>query len=160
MPTEFFSMNQTQLDRLLRLVNRTHDKLVILDKPTDSGAVLMPLDQYEDLIEPTFDDFDWDDPISPVTPLAPFETTSEQNDKSDAEDIARIITDTKPEIIVPKKNVDEPVVVPIDPTKIVGDSGATPNWNQANIAPASESEDISDIPHDEEEEKFYLEPVE
>ena len=160
MPTEFFSMNQTQLDRLLRLVNKTHDKLVILDKPTDSATVLMPLDQYEDLIEPTFDDFDWDDPMSPVAPLAPFETTPEQNDRSDAEDIAHTIMDTKPEIIVPKKNVDEPVIVPIDPTKSASETETAPHWNQANIVPASESQDVSDIPHDEEEEKFYLEPVE
>lgn len=46
-------MKQKQLDRIIRLVKRTGDRFVILDRDTDEAMVVMNLDEYEDLLNTT-----------------------------------------------------------------------------------------------------------
>lgn len=46
-------MKQNQLDRIIRLVKRTGDRFVILDRATDEAVVVMNLDEYEDLLNTT-----------------------------------------------------------------------------------------------------------
>lgn len=46
-------MKQNQLDRIIRLVKRTGDRFVILDRATDEAMVVMNLDEYEDLLNTT-----------------------------------------------------------------------------------------------------------
>jgi len=46
-------MRQHQLDRIIRLVRRTGDRFVIMDKETDQTMVLMNLDEYENLLNDT-----------------------------------------------------------------------------------------------------------
>lgn len=55
-------MNQNQLDRVLRLINKTGDKMLIMDKTTDNIFALMNLDSYEDLV---LEDFDYNDGFDP-----------------------------------------------------------------------------------------------
>ena len=46
-------MKQKQLDRIIRLVKRTGDRFVILDRDTDEAMVVMNLNEYEDLLNTT-----------------------------------------------------------------------------------------------------------
>ncbi len=46
-------MKQKQLDRIIRLVKRTGDRFVVLDRDTDEAMVVMNLDEYEDLLNTT-----------------------------------------------------------------------------------------------------------
>lgn len=46
-------MKQNQLDRIIRLVKRTGDRFVVLDRATDEAMVIMNLNEYEDLLNTT-----------------------------------------------------------------------------------------------------------
>lgn len=46
-------MKQNQLDRIIRLVKRTGDRFVVLDRATDEAMVVMNLNEYEDLLNTT-----------------------------------------------------------------------------------------------------------
>lgn len=46
-------MKQKQLDRIIRLVKRTGDRFVVLDRDTDEAMVVMNLNEYEDLLNTT-----------------------------------------------------------------------------------------------------------
>ena len=154
-------MHNSQLNRVLKLVQRTGDKLVIFDKENDTGYAVMNLDQYENLLdEANFNpsDFDTDDDdeffaprpshgfepissvmkerwhddesISSVEEKAPWESGWKEEELGDLNDKSGI------------KNQE------------VGD--------KVNNKKESAGEEISlaDVPHDEEEETFLLEPVE
>ncbi len=46
-------MKQNQLDRIIKLVRRTGDRFVIMDKETEETMVLMNLNEYENLLNDT-----------------------------------------------------------------------------------------------------------
>lgn len=59
-------MRPNQLDRIIRLVRRTGDRFVILDKESDQTMVLMNLDEYENLLSSTssLEDLDEEDMLN------------------------------------------------------------------------------------------------
>ncbi|MSU75428.1 MAG: hypothetical protein EXS55_02865 [Candidatus Magasanikbacteria bacterium] len=160
-------MTNHQLNRLLRLVNRTGDKFVILDKATDAAHVLLSLDNYEDLLGPDFeDDFDPrrlspfdsgdDDDCSIPEDCEADDDDDENSDDTNSDSAGRLewgeadfdaTADDNGVFQEIKEVIKMPIVAPLEPAE--------------PVAPAEPvGENLSDIPHEEEEEKFYLEPVE
>lgn len=199
-------MQNSQLDRLLRLIRRTGDKAVVVDRESEHIFMLMDLDDYEGMLDvvdggvvPTNkggagsgrERNDEPDTGANELPVIEIETpdAAPEASKSDDEDsfddyILDDLLDASdkksdqpseesiPEISVPDETESitkaeiqepasaEPTVEPIiEPGK---ESAAVVEeiWNKDTQAPSSDEVSIKDIPSDEEEEKFYLEPVE
>lgn len=170
-------MKSSQLSRILNLVRRTGDKFVILDQETDEAFSVMRLSDYERLLDgtspvrdlseeeiwekvdrdlnewrvshPFYDGGDWENEKRNEQ-----ETDWEKNwaDEADEkeEEIEEIdeANDFSPEPEeTNEEEVLEPQVVPLKQEETPLESAMT------------KEEDLSDVPEDEEE-KFYLEPVE
>ncbi|MFA6105987.1 MAG: hypothetical protein WC725_05360 [Patescibacteria group bacterium] len=141
-------MNNLQLQRTLRLLRRTGDRGIVLDTESDEVFVLMDADAYEKMLpgvtglhpqkkeegEPGLDDYELDDLL---------EIAEKQKAATEIEKI----TPVEP----------KPATVPAAPSKKLNFSE---NW-VAEKTPILSEESLADVPHEEEEEeKFYLEPVE
>ncbi len=164
-------MKNSQLNRVVRLISHTNDKAIVLDQETEEVVVMLPLDNYEKMVGvfdepfdmPPADDFFAGDMHTgeEVDTLASADQTDststiEEPMSFDNEFSAEAETEIEPEQQYfgqdkPKNNFSIP------PERLQFSEG----WAQGNAASAIESEEkLDDLPHDEEEEKFYLEPVE
>ena len=140
-------MNNSQLQRTLRLLRRTGDRGIVLDPESDEVFVLMDADSYEKMLpssagnhpqkddgEEGLDDYVLDDLL---------EIEEKQKTPKEEEKIAS----------VPPKPV---AAAPVTDEKLK----FSEDW-AAKKNPILSEESLSDVPHEEEEEeKFYLEPVE
>ncbi len=179
-------MNNSQFKRLIKLVKRTGDKLVVFDENDSAASVLMPLDQYEDLLGPDFgDDFDPND-------LPPFDFGNGRDeiklDSDDEDDEDNYYNDDDEE--ENEFTVWDEERHPWDDAREDRFSRNSLDWgdndfdesDQRTIQQIAEEErmkavdeemssvpsvldtapeeSLADVPHEEEEEKFYLEPVE
>ena len=150
-------MQNSQLNKVIRLIARTGDKAIIMDKETDEAIVMMPLDNYEQLLDeaefvpdeleienddelvPNFNgnfDFPWEN-----------ETSKQEPEKEvKYEDVSNFFTEEKKE-----EEKDE----------IKQENKLEDDWFKAKETRFGQEESLADLPSDdEEEEKFYLEPVE
>ncbi|MCX6780391.1 MAG: hypothetical protein NT034_04440 [Candidatus Magasanikbacteria bacterium] len=93
-------MKQNQLDRIIRLVKRTGDRFVILDRDTDEAMVVMNLNEYEDLLNTTAE----------VSDLAEEEMLSRLN-----HDINRWQEQNEKKATLPQIQYDEPEVEETEP---------------------------------------------
>lgn len=139
-------MQNEQLRRTLKVMRRTGDKAFVMDMDSDEVFVLMPVDSYEDLLDqtettPPFDNNDndagaWpsfdDVPLDDFVPPAPAPMASESFSSK-------------------KKNIPVPASEPLDFSQ---------PWDKVGDSSLLSEESLADVPNDEEEEKFYLEPVE
>lgn len=150
-------MKQSQLDRIIKLVRRTGDRFVIMDKETEEVMVLMNLGEYENL-------------LNDVTPVAclPEEDMlqkinhdiarwREQNLKNIEPDWEESETeDEEPTEAEVDEMAEEPHLEPI----IAKETPIAPLESQESQENANLSEEtLADLPEGEEE-KFYLEPIE
>jgi len=157
-------MKPNQLDRIMRLVRRTRDRFVVLDKDTDEAFVLMNLSEYEQLLNGT-------DPIESLPEEEMLQKINndiarwrEQNQKfKDEETDEELEYKNTEKIAEISENNEEPHLEPI----VEKEEVFTPNLpveiqslelEDDESEPLSE-EDLSDIP-EEEEQKFHVEPVE
>lgn len=174
-------MKNEQLNRLLKIAARTKDPVLILDRDTDATFAVMELDRYEQMLdmEPAYDKMsegeildkinrdiavwrsrqeaeavdetdaivnEWSEPVS--APEA--DVLAEKQTKSNFPSFKDIIAKapTTPEPII------EPVVEKIEET-----ANISPEIPVIEDRSNEEEVDLSDVPHDEEPDKFYLEPV-
>ncbi len=149
-------MQNSQLQRLLHLMRQTGDKSIVLDNETEQMFVMMNVDDYENLIGVT--DFD--------TPFAPAgETVSDVPDFviDDAVTPAEGATTLDTSGIFAENGStldDEKTSTTIEKMPTISQKN-TSDWNIHNRAnPVLSEETLTDVPHEEEEERFYLEPVE
>jgi hypothetical protein len=166
-------MKPAHLDRLLRLIRTTGERVVITDPETSDLLVLMHLDEYERLAGISTDTEDGlgDEEF----PDLDFECTEPQ------EVLNLLPSKTRPPQSVSFQSTppQSRAKVPVSPTKTVAVSSTPndfpppspqlefdePNWHadsedvflNEEMIPADE---LIDVPEEEEEEKFYLEPVE
>ena len=163
-------MNNTQLDRVLKLIKRTGERCVIFDRESDSGSVLLGLDEYERFL-------DGGDRMSEMTEkdmlgkinrdIAMWRDQHQEFEIPErptewvADELEEDLEDVEAEEFLKSEENDEEeegeesnIEVPVEPQTIPLENKET--QTEGNSA----AEDISDLPHDEEEEKFYLEPVE
>jgi len=182
-------MKNEQLNRLLKIAARTKDPVLILDRDTDATFAVMELDRYEQMLdmEPAYDkmsegeildkinrdiavwrsrqesenvdDCDgglncWSEPVS-----APErDILAESQVKSNFSSFKDILHGTAP-VVEP---LPEPTVVPItEPVaeKVDETANLSPEIPVIEDRSNEEEVDLSDVPHDEEPDKFYLEPV-
>lgn len=149
-------MNNEQLQRMLRLLRRTGDRGLIPDNESDEIFVLMNADAYEGMLDKSesgvkpddFQNLDDLDDYSLDEILEAEEKRSEEENRLYSE-FVRSASQKNPKpfakpIFQPKKKLD-----------------FSENWTEKQPSSLINEESLSDVPDDgEEEEKFYLEPVE
>jgi PHD/YefM family antitoxin component YafN of YafNO toxin-antitoxin module len=126
-------MNQDTLNRLLELVGKTGDKVVITDPAGDTPYVLMSLDQYEALMNGS------------ETEVKPAQITPKQA--------------KRPSLQV-AEDIDPPVSLR-GMSSFNGKKRDIPLWKSPQDAPKpAPTIQTSQIQETESEEQFYLEPLE
>lgn len=145
-------MNNRHLKKTLQLIRRTGDKGIIIDEESDELFVLMDVNAYEKML--------------PTVPVPPNDHMDDARSEETPDDFAlndlieaegRQSQITAESVIPPKKVPPSPTV---SGTEASTDVNFTENWPLQQVNILSE-ESLADVPHNgEEEEKFYLEPVE
>lgn len=207
-------MQNSQLDRLLRLIKRTGDKAVVVDRASEHMFMLMDLDAYEDLFDAADGNMQPRNNNGPTREAIPVEADEEVTTRVPLEtvvDLPVINVDipveadpletenpedrTKEEPEIPseenaledyilddlldtedKKSVqpvaeEAPLELPLENDE-VPETETTPEpqpevalrfeetWPEVAKNAVVSEESLQDVPAEEEEEKFYLEPVE
>lgn len=143
-------MNQDTLNRLIDLVGKTGDKVVVTDPAGEKPYVLMSLDQYENLMNGASEP-----KKAPEPPKAP---TKENK--------------SKPAPFKPAKRPSLQVAEDLDPpvalkgmTSFNGQKKDIPLWKSSQAPPkpapqAPVAVPAQQVQESESEEQFYLEPLE
>ncbi len=148
-------MQNSQLNRVINLVKRTGDKTVIMDNESDSTMMLMDLGAYEKMLDqPRGVD------VKQLTEEELLEKINRDvavwrayNDKEQIERFDESVPNFEESPAVREKLAEvkqTPNVFPEAPVVMV----------KTNDIKMNQEESASDIVAEEEEEKFYLEPVE
>jgi len=154
-------MKPNQLDRIMKLVKRTGDRFVILDKETDEAVVMMDLGDYEVLLNDSYriEDLEGEEVLKRLN--RDINRWQEQNEKkieeitdSELEDVPEFNSETPMDREVSSENTE----VAENSVKYVEPVAANAESTEAEKSVFGE-EDLSDLPEGEEE-KFYLEPIE
>jgi hypothetical protein len=143
-------MQNSQINRVIKLVRKTGDKVVLLDNESDAVMMLMGLEAYEKMLQST------PAPVEQLTEEELMERINRDvavwrayNDKQQQETLDRVLekNDLKP--LTRAKNL------------LVETAPEMPKKSVETISGVIAQEDsASDIIAEEDEEKFYLEPVE
>ena len=147
-------MQEQQLNRALELARRTGDKFLIFDRETDEIFTLLGLEDYENLLSGR----------EPVESLSEREMLDRVNrelanwrayrEAEETGDLEPILAESGP---VPIPAAEE---APAEEAAFVSGQPKMAKESQKNsLFPGSEVS-LADVPAEEEEEKFYLEPVE
>lgn len=159
-------MNNNQLNRALKILRKTGDKFLVMDKDSDEVFALMSLDQYENLIldDENFFDYDNYDPTNLYTPNDEEFLNDDINNEDDSfnpEDLNNINFDEEKKIGEDlekddnKLNDTKEEEITTTPIKNTG------NWHSVgNIITEESLDDVQEDSEEEEDDKFYLEPVE
>lgn len=150
-------MKTTQLNRVINLIARTGDKAIVMDRDTDEVLVMMSLENYEDLLdgaEPADFAKDWEDEDGDLEP----EFGNDIASWAAANDRPRCSGECKheKELVKHLDEVATPEPAPVkmaDHTLEFGD-----DWVKKEINKSGE-ESLAEVPNDEDENQFYLEPV-
>lgn len=155
-------MQNNQLNRLLQLINRTGDRLVVLDRDTDATVVMMEVDEYEKLLNggPRLEDMSESDILDKINrEVAVWREKNMANEVStaveeDLEDLAPVS-----DVDTAENTVKEPEYVE-DLANISQKEVKKEPEEPITVNPiAGPEEELKDVLHDGEEEQFYLEPV-
>ena len=143
-------MQNSQINRVIKLVRKTGDKVVLMDNESDAVMMLMELDAYEKMLSST------PQPVEQLTEEELMERINRDvavwrayNDKQQQETIDKVLEKNELKPLVKAKNT---VVEP------VSDVSEKPTENFSGAIGREDS--ASDIVAEEDEEKFYLEPIE
>ncbi len=143
-------MQNSQINRVISLVRRTGDKTVIMDNESDAVMMLMELGAYEKML-------DNHQGVEKLTEEELLEKINRDvaiwrayNDKELAETYDKVVEKTPPAPVYVSKPA-EPVVV---------EKNKEINLVMAENVQAEQEHSAVDIVAEEDEEKFYLEPVE
>ncbi|MBP6859675.1 MAG: hypothetical protein KBC69_03600 [Candidatus Magasanikbacteria bacterium] len=148
-------MKNSQIDRVIKLVRRTGDKVVLMDNESDAVMMLMELGSYEKMLANS-------EGVEKLTEEELMEKINRDvaiwrasNDRERLETFDSILEKSP---ISRENSVVPPVTAPADrfAQEAPEPSFSTPK-QPTNI---SREESASDIIAEEDEEKFYLEPVE
>jgi hypothetical protein len=148
-------MQNSQINRVIKLVRRTGDKAVIMDNESDSVMMLMDLDVYEKMLEnsgrvETLTEEELMDRINRDVAV-----WRAYNDKERSEKMVD-------EEIVEKKLVEKQMPIMEEKRPIIAKNNNFSPAQDADLrnTPILPEDSAGDIVAEEEEEKFYLEPVE
>jgi hypothetical protein len=164
-------MQNSQLNRVISLVRRTGDRMIIMDNESDSVLVLMDLDSYEKMLGTSPEslvDLSEEQMLEKINrDIAKWRS---YNDKSEEEGGVDFSAVNEPEM--PARRVEpaaaESTGENLEPLDLSG--GETNALENLPVSPEEEDlgQDMAKIDQEvplsdvqeEEEEKFYLEPVE
>ncbi len=141
-------MNNKHLKKTLELIRRTGDRGIIIDEESDELFVLMGTEAYEKLL-----------PSVPTSTVRSTETIADEQslpgDRQVSDELDDYVLDDIREIEERRRVATEPAA-PVSFAKAAAPVAF--EFKQNNVV---SEESLADVPHDgEEEEKFYLEPVE
>ena len=156
-------MRENQFNRLLNLIRRTGDRLVVLDKDSDTSLVMMDIGEYEKMLDggtklEEMSDSDILDKINREVAI--------WREKNMANEVSEAMEDDL-EHLEPESSVHTtPKEVSEEPQYIENLANVSQNTPESlidgpvtvNPIPGPEVE-LKDVPDGGEEEKFYLEPV-
>jgi hypothetical protein len=155
-------MQNSQLNRVMQLIKRTGDKMAILDNETDAVLMVMELGAYEKMLQHPTDEVqgieklteeELMEKINKDVALWRAYNDKERLDKIDEEEVLEKKVPFRPMSAAPVEAEKRPIVAKTMP---LAEDASQPS--QANRMDAEES--VADIASEEDEEKFYLEPVE
>lgn len=160
-------MNNEQLDKALRLLRRTGDKALVMDQASDQVFVMMDIDDYEGLL----DEVGY--PISPNGSLP--QDVSHLFKTDDADPLQDYVLDdglpanasTVPDApsLTPEEMTEtapQPVThstLAASPQIAKKNLNFSQDWAERKPETILNEESLADLPNEDEEEKFYLEPV-
>ncbi|HLD60820.1 MAG TPA: hypothetical protein VJA27_01670 [Patescibacteria group bacterium] len=160
-------MKSSQLNQVLRLIRRTGDRAIIMDPAGEEVVVLMNLNDYEALLDQTDDSLAYAEPDHDLladepSPWGTMEAEIRPDWHEDEGSNWRAPSDfsTFSELATKRAAPRFQPAYPPQPDDSQLDFSA--GWNeQAQNIPSSMEEEVSleDVPSEEEEEKFYLEPI-
>ena len=165
-------MNNSQLDRVLRLVRRTGDHCLIFDRETDTPAVVVSLDEYERGLDRDgrLSEMSESEMLNKINrDIATWKEIHGHDDFEDELNEGEEFTNenyspsekfnSEEELSEPTNSptvefdLETPVAMPVEPKFETVE-------NVADFSEKTVHEEIlSEVESDEEEEKFYLEPV-
>jgi len=174
-------MKQNQLDRIIRLVRRTGDRFVIMDKETDETMVLMNLNEYENLLNDTstLEDLeeedmlnklnndisrwqeqknrqsvpDWDESVKKES-FQPVERMKVLADDIEDSELEEEFEDV--DLVAKNEVTPEPILEPMLEKAL--EASSIP-LEPTQVEQTFGEESLAGLPEGEEE-KFYLEPIE
>ena len=131
-------MQNSQLNRVIKLVRRTGDKTVIMDNESDAVMMLMDLGAYEKMLDnhTGVEKLTEEELLEKINRDVAIWRASNDNDKERAETYDEVPAQA------PKLEEKEKII------------------ERGNGIKIEQEQSASDIVAEEEEEKFYLEPVE
>jgi len=135
-------MKNSQLNKVLNLVKRTGDKMIILDNETDNAMVMMDIEAYEKILsnQSSLEDLNEEQLLERINrDISIWRSYNEKENEA----LSASESDDAKFIKLAEKDAEEP-------------SAST----EVQAIPKIEEEDLKNISEDEEEEKFYLEPIE
>ncbi len=143
-------MNSQHLKKTLQLIRRTGDKGIIIDEESDELFVLMNVEAYEKMLPP----------VEEMLTNPPLPRPSGELPRQDLTRLEESLDDFVPddfaEVEEPRRVAPSIPAAPISFAKAV--EPVAFEFKQHSV---NREESLADVPHDgEEEEKFYLEPVE
>lgn len=143
-------MQSSQLNRVIKLIKKTGDKTVIMDNESDAVMMLMDLGMYEKMLETSsgIEKLNEEELLEKIN--RDVAVWRAYNDKERAETYDEVME--KP--LFPK-------TAPVEREKVVVAAEPTPiTLNKYPSVNAEQEQSAHDIVAEEEEEKFYLEPIE
>lgn len=182
-------MKNNQLDRIIRLVKRTGDRFVILDRDTDEAMVVMNLNEYEDLLNTTaevenlaeeemlsrlnHDINRWQEQNEKKVTLPQIQYEEPEIEENEVEEEKLLELDNLANISQEDKNLEDSELEDMDEClpeiePLIGQEPESVQYIAPSVpelvTPVQPSvnfaeEDLSGLPEGEEE-KFYLEPIE
>lgn len=143
-------MQNSQINRIIKLVRKTGDKVVLMDNESDAVMMLMELGAYEKMLSNT------PQPVEQLTEEELMERINRDvavwrayNDKQQQETIDKVLEKNELKPLNKAKNT---------PVELVSEMPEKPTENFSGAIDREDS--ASDIVAEEDEEKFYLEPIE
>lgn len=152
-------MQPSQINRVIQLVRKTGDKVVLMDNESDAVMMLMDLDAYEKMVASS------PQPVETMTEEELMERINRDvavwrayNDKERLETMDTVLEKNQVQA-EPAKASDNQAsqASSAKPIEMAKQSDFSKTEHQI---PAVPEESASDIAAEEDEEKFYLEPVE
>ncbi len=165
-------MKNSQLNRVLSLIKTTNDRVVIMDQATEDVVVLLTLSEYEKIAVPSSSTDSWN---PDAWPMVEDELPGWVNDDSDDDNEDSLLStdrvfdldDDKPfadnqDYSLPHEffsDLDES-----DSQKPAITSGPKLDFKDDWVSPDKKSdlpeENLADVPSEEADPPFYLEPIE
>lgn len=150
-------MQSEQFKKIMRLMRRTNEKVLVADESSDEVVVMMPLETYEDLLD-GFEPCDCDCEKSGLDDGLDFDDEVAEGAEL-VEDPAEMVDELTelPEDVTTDIDVEKLEEKSEELAKKISEKVDISDWNTDDKTTTEET--LSGIAEEEEEEKFYLEPV-